>query len=418
MKNHIAKKPVTILLLSYLVMALSATQAATDYEFPVVLKAPNILSADVVTGPNHTVLPSVWNDGYLNQYSVTSSFGKFDVTSTAKLHIRINELNAIAAMNKVKGKDEFATSMKAAGKGVASGVKSLVTSPVKTISGTVSGVGKLFSRAGESIFGGSRSKTEDSRFKDIIGFASSKREIAYQYGVDVYSDNKVLQSQLDDLAWANYGGGMSVAAMTSAVGGGAGKALTVTGGTRILNEVIREKPAAELRILNREKLKKMNVNDDVADLFIGNTTYSPSMQTYLVAAMEQMKATSNKALFVKFAINTPSDDVALFRQRQAQMYAGFDKRIKPITRFVAIGNNVAARTEQGDLIFIVPVDYLIWTENVSYIVDSATNNLDDVKNIKSKQIWIEGAYSEKSRKALLARGWIVKDATDTKALFN
>src|SRR5215468_77 len=102
--------------------------------------------------------------------------------------------------------------------------KNLVTHPVESVSGAASGLGAAFRTATASLTGPKRSEAEESRVKDMIGFAKMKRDYAYHFGVDVYADNKVLQDRLDDITWAGYAGSMTLSAALAAVPGGAGAA--------------------------------------------------------------------------------------------------------------------------------------------------------------------------------------------------
>ncbi len=45
------------------------------------------------------------------------------------------------------------------------------------------------------------SDQEDSVTKSTIGFSYMKRNLAFQFGVDPYSSNPVLQDELNELAW-------------------------------------------------------------------------------------------------------------------------------------------------------------------------------------------------------------------------
>jgi hypothetical protein len=203
--------------------------AQTAYEVPPAhLQASAILPPDLVTGPNHRVAAGVTNDGYLNHYRISSTVGEFSAVSTAMLRIRVVEINALVAMSQVETSTEFATSFEASAKRNIQGIENLVTDPGETLTGAVSGVGRLFQRANESLFGSTRSDAEGARWQDVVGYAKTKREVAQKFGVDVYSSNAVLQEHLSKLAQANYWGGMSMAAVTSLVPGGAGMFLTVT----------------------------------------------------------------------------------------------------------------------------------------------------------------------------------------------
>ena len=111
----------------------------------------------------------------------------------------------------------------------------MVLQPVKTVTEVVSGVGLMFERAGDSLFGAKRSDDEDSRFKNLIGFSNYKRDYAYQLGVDVYSRNKILQDRLNEIAWTGFAGGLTVSLAMAAVPGGAGVAMTAIGANEIIH---------------------------------------------------------------------------------------------------------------------------------------------------------------------------------------
>lgn len=182
-----------------LLAAFVFTASAAEYESAAVLNASQILPPALLTGPNHRVDEHVLNDGFMNHYRIRSKFGD-TAASTAELGKRVHEIYAIDRMNAVKGSQEFTDAIKESGQDVVEGAKGLLTNPVNTVSTAVSGVGKLFQRGGEALFGDPQSKAEDSRWKTAIGFEKVKREYASEFGVDVYSSNKLLQDQLDALS--------------------------------------------------------------------------------------------------------------------------------------------------------------------------------------------------------------------------
>ena len=192
-------------LLTYL-----ATPAS--YETAQTLQASQFLPAELRSGPDDRVEDKVTNDGYLNTYHINSKFGTFTAVSTAMLRKRIGEVKALVVMEKIKGTTEFTSSLKQAGVNTLGSAKNLVTQPVDTLSGAASGLGAAFRRASDSLTGPKRSDSEESRVKDLIGFSRTKRDYAYQFGVDVYSDNKVLQDRLDEISWAGYGGSLTLSA--------------------------------------------------------------------------------------------------------------------------------------------------------------------------------------------------------------
>ncbi len=212
------------------------SQAAQPlYESSAALNASKILPPQLLAGPHHRVQEKVQNDGYLNIYQIDSKFGTFTAYSTAMLRKRIGEINAMVVMEKVQGSKEYVSSIKEAGLDAMNSAMSLVTSPVKTLSGAAQGLGAAFTRVGQSVFGAKRSQSEDARIKDAIGFSTAKRQYAYDFDVDVYSDNQKLQDRLNKISWAGYAGSLTWSAAMMAVPGGAGIAMSVVGGNKLLS---------------------------------------------------------------------------------------------------------------------------------------------------------------------------------------
>ena len=78
--------------------------------------------------------------------------------------------------------------------------------------------------------------------------------------------------------------------------------------------------------MNRSKLEQMSVAPDAIDAFISNGSLSPRHQTIMVAALEELDGVNGREAFVRLAGTIADENVALYRQRQAQMYAGFTHR--------------------------------------------------------------------------------------------
>ena len=385
-------------------------------EMPPMLSASRLLSPEILRSPDHQVSELVRNDGFMNHYEINSRFGVFKAGSTAELRKRSREIGAITAMDKVKGTKEFGRAAKEAGKGIWDGAKGLVTQPVSTVSNVVSGVGKIFQRAGDSLFGDPASDAEDSRVRDLIGFSKKKRENAAAYGVDPYSSNKVLQTYLDEVSWAGYAGGLSVSLGVSAISGTVETAMQVAGATDILADVMHTTPPVDLRRMNRERLAAMGVHADLVDLFLGNTVFSPRNQTYLVGALHEMKGVDNRSAFVKFSVRTEQRDEALYRQRQAQMYAGYHASVEAIDTFVPVGELVAARTRSGKLVFNVPADHLAWTKSLAQVANYANRNAAAVRNTTDKELWLAGTASDITKTELRRLGWKIVERTESKIL--
>lgn len=393
-----------------------AFAAQPGYEPSTTLSASQILPPELLAGPNHRVEERVSNDGYLNTYRVVSKFGTFVAVSTPMLRKRISEINALVRMEQIEGTQEFTSSLREAGTDTLVGFKNLVTHPVDTVKGAASGLAVAFRRAGDQLTGPKRSEAEDSRVKDLIGFSKTKREYAYQLGIDAYTDNEKVQDRLNEISWAGYSGGITWAAAMAAVPGGTGTAITISGTHKLLNEVFRTTPPVDLRRMNAEKLNAMDVHPEVADAFINNSVYSPRYQTLLVHAMEEMKGVGNRATFVRLAAATANKDLALFRERQAEMYAGYHKAVAPVETFLALGEFAAVRTSANEIVFNVPLDHLVWTDAMAKLLTAADARVTQLTRPASKQLWVTGTVSARAKKEIETRGWQVHERSEDRLL--
>jgi hypothetical protein len=370
----------------------------------------------MVTGPNHRVDERVINDGFQNHYKIYSKFGEYAVVSDAMVRKRIYEIHEMAVMAELKLGKEFLNSFKESGFKTLQGAKNLVTSPVETVHGTVAGVGAVFKNAGQSLFGFKKSEAEESKLKDAIGFSKTKLEYAHQFHVDAYSRNKPMQERLDKIAWAGYFGGLSMSAALAPISGGASIAISVSRLSNLFNEIFRTIPPSELRVMNQKKLLKMGINEDLVDLFLNNAVYTPREQTLLVGALAEIKGARNRAAFVKFAVPTNKADMAFFRHRQAEMYAGYHKSVERIERFEGLGRFAAARTRDGKLVFNVPLDYLAWTKNMARFIDAAIHHTKSLPRVTEKHLWVTGSVSPLALKELNKRGMLVHERSEGRLL--
>jgi hypothetical protein len=398
--------------ISGLILTAGAIALAADFETSVTLSASKLLPPEVIQGPSHRVDDKVTNDGFLNLYTITSPMGNVSAMSTAMARKYAAEIEAAARMSTVRGSEAFAAGVKEKAGQVVEGTKGLLTDPGGTLSGAASGVGKLFHRAGENLTGNSRSEAEGSRMADLLGYSKAKRDYAHEFGVDAYSRNPVLQKELDQISRAGFMGNLTASAALMAVPGGAGAAVSVTGSTQLMNNVFRDLAPADLRIRNREKLGAMGVPGDVADLFIANAVYTPREQTLLIEALAGMTGTQNRAAFIKTAVLTDDPDLTFFRQRQAQLYAAFNRSVEPVSSFVEIGHFSAAHTASGKLVFAVPVDYLLWTKGFAAVASSITNEVS-LQGVKERHLFVTGALSPLGKQSVERMGWKVQEHAES-----
>ena len=289
------------------------------------------------------------------------------------------------------------------GEKVVTAASELVNDPEAALDNAVSGVGRLFKRVSEGLRSRS-SKHEDSTTDILLGVSKTKREYALQFGVDPYSSNPYLQKRLNEIAKAGQAGGITATALKALIPGGVGLAVSAAGGSQWLKEIDLTLPPTELRMQNRDKLLRMGIPPGLAEMFINEDDFTPSQQSLLVAALDKLKGVRGRDLFLKLALTTEDQDVALFRQRMAQMYAGYNRKASKLSGFVALDRFVGAQTVGGKLVFIFPLDYLVWTASNENIINFLTRRAKS-KGASGMEPWLTGQASPMTREKLKDLGW-------------
>lgn len=403
MKTH-RMVPRAAALLVLAVLGLACAAQAQKFETPPTFTASSLLPRQVLSGPSYRIDDTVTNDGYLNSYMIRSRFGDLPVTSTALLYIRLSEFEAMDKMDQVAAGSAFGSSLADKGKQTVQGAVNLVTDPLNTVSGALSGVGKLFARAQESLVESTPSKYEDNRFQNIIGYSQTKRDYAKQFGVDPYSTNPLLQAKLNQLAEAGYAGSITGTALQALIPGGVGVAVSSVSTSALLESVDLTVPPTDLRRANREALLDAGVSESLARLFIDNDQFTPSQQTFITKAVTSMANTEDKNAFFEFAAGTQDQDVAFFRQRMAQMYASYDRNVARLERFVRLGRFVAAQRQSGELVLCFPLDYLVCTRTNDSIMRALGDTAAGM-SARGVELWLTGKASPMTRQLAKSLGW-------------
>ena len=396
------------LCLSGMVIAMSAS--AQSYESPKNIALADSVPSALIKGSVGSISETVSNDGMLNTYVITAPQGEFSVTTTHGLCKLVREVNAIQEIAVLEKTEAFSDSAVAAAKNLGQGAKSLVTRPGEVIKNAAKGVGEIFRDLGDRIERGDESsEAEDSGIESFIGFSKAKRDYAYQFGVDAYSNNATLQHYLEQISWAGFSGGIAFnVATTVATSGLAGAAISVTNYSAALEDIIRDTTPGDLRELTREKLGEQGINEDLVNLFIGNAELSPRHQAYIAGAMMMMNGVEGKELLIRRAAHEASYEGGFDRQVQNQMYAHIHAE-KPLKRFVSIGDDrFVAEAVDGSVVLAATGDYVLWTENLDELMQYKNSRITELGLDGKRHLWLLGSVSENAQDGLDNLGWSVR----------
>lgn len=117
-------------------LSLTAVAVAQTIEAPPSYDVAKIKGI-VPVGDNYTVRSPVRSDGFLRVYDIDTPYGQTVAPGDQMAHMRINELRALAQLEKVSSSNTFATALANAGLNPIKYTGRLITNPIGTIQGTL-----------------------------------------------------------------------------------------------------------------------------------------------------------------------------------------------------------------------------------------------------------------------------------------
>ena len=387
----------------------SATALAQGFEPPPSFNAAQIPGA-ARTGVNYSVDDRVTSDGILRVYRLKTPYGDFTVYGDEMLKLRIAELRALAALEKVSQSNTFAEALAKAGIAPIKFVGGLVTRPVDTVKNTLSGVGATFGRIGSGI--SNAGKSPDNALESVLGVTGERRDIASAYGVDPYTDFPPLDDKLDQLSRAAALGGLTVRGALLAVPGAAGIVVSnLSTVSRVsdlgVEDMARNFTGAQILDLNRGLLGKMGVPRDLSERLLANRNYTPVDMLALVAALDSMKGVDDRAVFAARAAAADVRDIAYYFRRQSELLALEQRRHGNIVRFIALAGDPFVELRDGRIVAITPMDSLSWTRTTAEGVAAVTEARKRIAPKAAGEIRITGTATRLARKQLNTMGWRV-----------
>jgi hypothetical protein len=374
------KMAITVLtILVSMVMGSAVTHAqapAAGYEAEPVLNAKDLAVPELLKGPHFTVDPKVPVKGFLERFTIRSTYGTFQANGLRMLPIRVNEVEAIAKLDELSRTKEFA---EAAGQAIARPVTSTVNMmihPVETITGFPDGVGRLFDRielGTERVYqaatapdqsGGARAEEASKRVGmatiTALGFEKERRDLAKSLGVDPYTTNPVLAEKLTNAAWVAFSGRMVIQTATSILVpySMAMSAVTIT------NSSIYDTPAADLVNAATAIFTETGATKQQVQALVQNPQYPLSVLTDLAIAIRRLQGVPGRDAVVIFAAAAKTQPETRFMAGAVGMLARYHEAVAPIAQVSAPGP-ILGRTAGGALVVPLPVDYIAWTKRVA-----------------------------------------------------
>lgn len=367
---------------------------AQRYENPPTFSPSKILPPDLLRSPYHTIVGTVTVHRFMDRYQMQTKYGTFTVEGTDLLRMRVREVAATAHIAEINVAETLVTSAGRTALKPLNTAKGLVTEPGKTLGDTVRGVGGWFNRIDASL--NATDPGREGTIASLTGGSKARRKLAFDFGVDPYTTFEPLNAELTRVASASAIGETGTAAGLAFVTGGAGIAISVGSTSVTLREVLRDKTAAELEQLGREKLAAMDVSPGTIDAFYATSGLTPTDKAVIVASLMGLSGAGQREVFVARTAQASTYAEGFAYRRKAELTAAYHKRVSPVRSFFNVGGTPLMQTARG-VVAIVPMDYLYWSPQLEGFISSA--------GARRGEIWITGSASKLATKKLASRGW-------------
>ena len=335
-------------------------------------EAAHIFLGPAVIGPNYKVKPVVRSDGIMRIFDVETSYGEFQFNGVAFTKMRLRELDAVAALEKMSQSEAFVTAFGRAAMAPVQFGANLIIHPVDTINRSLSGVANMFDRAGAGL--ANNRADRDQLLDSLLGVSDMQRQIAVKLGVDPYTDFPPLAEKLKQIASAMAGGGLPVKAGLALIPGGVGLAVSSASSVDSAKETLRDKSAAQVIAEVRTILLSLDVPADATSRLVENRNYTPADLLIMSRALAQLGA-QNTVAFIDRAAEAGARDAAFYERRRAELLAARSAELGGITSFVTVVGHALTVTRGGNVVALFPFDDLAWTDIPQRTFRAATAEL-------------------------------------------
>ncbi len=404
-------------LFSYFTLINTLTGETDSFEDVPLLKASDIMPAEILSGPYHRVEEAVTNDGFTNYYTIQSDFGNFKAFGNDMLITRVHEIYALAIIIEIKKSKVFTESMTAAAISPLQGAYHTITNPIGTVSSVPKSAARYIGKAGRKVTGANVKSGE--HFKDntaaaMLGYTKAKKEIAEKLSVDPYSSNEQLQNELKDLAWASVAGGMSVGmALKFSPIGLAGIAISSANRSNQVRDLATDLHPSDIPDANLKLLREGgNLENRLAKKMLHHPWYSPTQKNFVCWQISNLNAVTNFKEFCAIALQADSMEDALLFQRTVDLIIHIDQNYEKIVAIHAEQGFIVCNTESGKRIIPAPIDYGFWTEETAAEDHKNMNYFDRIarQSKEHTQLWITGIISKRFKEEMAERKLMVVES--------
>src|SRR5262245_20862399 len=420
MHRSLSMKQCGIVVALAVALGLTAAGAQSGYEAPAVLRAAEVVPAELLRSSVFKMDERVPTDGLVTKTTFQSPFGEFVAEGPGMVPVRAAEIQALDVLSKTESSEIFQKAMAASMKRTGQSLKTAVTHPVETVKGIPAGVGRFFDRASRDVktgmqkvgdtkgSGGAESGSSTSAEgkegaamagQSVIGYDDARRRLAKYLGVDPYTRNKVLADKLDGAAWAVWGGEFGPDTVIGFVPGGFAIKFT----RDWVSDLVWDMTPGDLRVRMETHLKGLGVAQDPIDRFLRQPSFTHTVRLALVDSLVALGPGPGRPDVIDWALTAASETQSRFMAGSVAILARHHQAAAPITG-IRVAGTVLGETADGAVVVPAAVDYVSWTERVARFAARP-----DLAAAKTRRLWLAGKLSPRTRQELTARRWTIEE---------
>ncbi|MFQ5658810.1 MAG: hypothetical protein ACE5GZ_00170 [Gammaproteobacteria bacterium] len=238
--------------------------------------------------------------------------------------------------------------------------------------------------------------------------AMHKRNIASQWGLDVYSTNPKVQEFLNAVARARSAG--IISSGSPLMGVRAGKSIKVINPELEsgINALLKSKSIADLNLINNKLLEAMNIRQDIRAKFLQHAIYSPRHKTRITHYLNLLDGVRNRSAFIEASIGIEDESMALTFEEAAMMLAYYHQHIISLQKLYAGNELLQIITSDNRIVYLAPVDIIYWSERTERLFDGLLKKAG-MAGFSSWELVTAGILTREARSQLKKRKFLIRE---------
>ena len=393
------------------ILCLTCVPVNAYYEARPVIRMSDVLSSQQAQSVYHRV-EDIELSGRFYNFRVHSDMGSYNISSMALFRKRVQEISTLAqAMSQFNKKDEdLSDELRGQFSIRADSAIDIISRPVESAADLA---GQFADNLNETLTGNTRHAETSAldymrrESSDPVA-AMHKRNIASQWGLDVYSSNLNVQEFLNSVTRARSAGRISSGTppLRSQIRRPAEAAdIEFELNTSYL---LKNKSVQELQQINTGLLNAMNINSSVAEQFLDHRAFSPRHQTRISHYLDAIKGLRNRGAFIEAALAVQDEVMALAFDESAMMLKYYHEEVAALAKLNAGEEVLEAVGTDRRIAYFVPVDMIYWSEETEKLFDSLQKRAMQ-SGFSSWELVTAGRLTDEARNQLVSRKFVVRE---------